>query len=142
MATDTDQQRLAGEFHESLITGDWDRLRMILDDDVEWTLPGNNHISGTARGADAVLARAELIASYGLDFALEHTLVSRDNMALALHNTARRGDLVLDEHLATVCRLRNGRIAAIETYLSDLSGMDAFFAQAPPEPDVQSAPNP
>lgn len=128
-----DQQRLAEEFHAALTTGDWDRLRAILDVEAEWTLPGDNHISGTARGADAVVARAELIASYGLDFALEHTLVSRDNMALALHNTARRGDLVLDEHLATVCRLHNGRIATIETYLSDLSGMNAFFAEAPPE---------
>ncbi|MDN7451277.1 hypothetical protein QZM03_28475, partial [Burkholderia multivorans] len=45
------------------------------------------------------------------------------------HNTARRNDLVLDEHLATVCTLRDGKIAAIETYLSDLPGMNAFFAR-------------
>jgi ketosteroid isomerase-like protein len=36
---------------------------------------------------------------------------------------------VLDEHLATVCTLRDGRIVAIETYLSDLDGMNAFFAR-------------
>ncbi len=128
---DADQQRLAAEFHAALTTGDWDRLRAVLDPEVQWTLPGDNCISGTAQGADAVIGRAELIASYGLDFALEHVLMSRDNMALALHNTARRGALVLDEHLATVCRLHNGRIAAIETYLSDLPGMNAFFADAP-----------
>ncbi|WP_251076934.1 hypothetical protein [Streptomyces benahoarensis] len=76
--------------------------------------------------------RARLIASYGLDFALQHVLVShvpvsRENVALALRNTARREDAVLDEHLATLCTLRGGRIARIETYLSDVPGMNAFF---------------
>lgn len=56
------------------------------------------------------------------------TQVSRNNVALGLHNTARRGDRVLDEHLATVCRLHDGRIVEIETFLSDLPGMNAFFA--------------
>jgi uncharacterized protein len=38
---------------------------------------------------------------------------------------------VLDEHLATVCRLRDGRIVEIETYLDDVPGMDAFFVPLP-----------
>ena len=70
---------------------------------------------------------AELIASYGLTFTLEHILVSRDNMALALHNTAQRADAVLDEYLSTVCRITDGLIVSIETYLSDVAGMNAFF---------------
>ncbi|WP_435856190.1 hypothetical protein [Streptomyces smyrnaeus] len=70
---------------------------------------GDDAISGTADGADAVVERAQLIASYGLDFDLLHLLVSRENMALSLHNTARREDAVLDEYLATVCRLRDGK---------------------------------
>jgi ketosteroid isomerase-like protein len=104
-------------------------MREIMAPEVSWTLPGDNAISDPVTGIDEVIARAELIASYGLTFTLEHVLVSRDNMALGLHNTARRGELVLDEHLATVCTLRDGRIVAIETYLSDLDGMNAFFAR-------------
>ncbi|WP_328606237.1 hypothetical protein OG943_40860 [Amycolatopsis sp. NBC_00345] len=38
---------------------------------------------------------------------------------------------VLDEHLATVCTLQDGKVAAIETYLSDVDGMNAFFADLP-----------
>ncbi|WP_446447326.1 hypothetical protein [Streptomyces broussonetiae] len=56
-----------------------------------------------------------------------HVLVSRENKALSLHNTARRPDAILDEYLTTVCRLRDGRIADIETCLSDVPGMNAFF---------------
>nr|WP_145489373.1 MULTISPECIES: nuclear transport factor 2 family protein [Streptomyces] len=114
-------------FHAALTSGDWPAIRSLLHDDATWTLPGENTISGTVVGADAMVERARKIASYGLSFELLHILVSRENMALSLHNTAQRPDAVLDEYLSTVCRLRDGRIAGIETYLSDVPGMNAFF---------------
>lgn len=122
---------LALALHTALITGAWETLRTIMTEHVTWNSPGDNAISGTAAGVDADIARAELIAGYGLTFTLEHVLFSRDNMALALHNTATRGDVILDEHLATVCRIDGERIGAIETYLSDVEGMNAFFTPQP-----------
>ncbi|MFC0598550.1 nuclear transport factor 2 family protein [Streptomyces palmae] len=118
---------LGRRFHAALVSGDWPAIRSMLHDDATWTLPGDNTISGTVVGAHAVVERARKIASYGLSFELLHVLVSRENMALSLHNTARRPDAILDEYLTTVCRLRDGRIADIETYLSDVPGMNAFF---------------
>ncbi|WP_425578251.1 nuclear transport factor 2 family protein [Streptomyces albiaxialis] len=126
-AENTAALALGRTFHQALTTGDWAGIRALLHDDATWTLPGDNTISGTAEGADAVVERAKLIASYGLRFELLHLLVSRENLALSLHNTAHREDADLDEHLSTVCRLRDGRIADIETYLSDVPGMNAFF---------------
>lgn len=130
MHTYETQLAVAKQFHAALTRRDWQAIRELLTDDAIWILPGDNRISGPAVGADAVVARAELIASFGLNFELKNILVSRDNVALSLHNTARREHLVLDEHLATVCTLREGKIAAIETYLSDLPGMNAFFARS------------
>ncbi|GAA3178556.1 MULTISPECIES: nuclear transport factor 2 family protein [Streptomyces] len=127
MSTDEAALTLGHRFHQALTARDWDGIRALLHPDATWTLPGDNTVSGTADGADAMVDRARLIASYGVDFALRHVLVSRENVALSLHNTARRADAVLDEHLATVCTLRDGRIARIETYLSDVPGMNAFF---------------
>lgn len=122
-------EELAKAFHASLVKGDWVAMRALFHDDASWTLPGDNAISGPAVGGDAVVERGQLIASYGLSFKLEHILLSRDNMALGLHNTAERDGIILDEHLATVCRLRDGRIAEIETFLSDVPGMNRFFAR-------------
>ena len=120
---------LANAFHRALVARDWNCLRALFHDDATWTLPGDNAISGTAVGGDAVVERAKLIASYGLSFELKHVLLSRTNMALSLHNTAERGDGTrLDEHLATVCRLRDGLIAEVETFLSDVPGMNRFFS--------------
>ena len=121
------QLSIAHCFHAALVASDWSALRALLTDDAYWTLPGDNTISGTANGADAVVDRVRKIASYGLNFELLHVLVSRDNVALSLHNTARQGDRGLDEYLATVCRLQGSKIAAIETFLSDVDGMNAFF---------------
>jgi uncharacterized protein len=125
----SDAETLARNFHSALVARDWQGLRSLFHEDATWTLPGDNAISGRAEGADAVVARAQLIASYGLSFELKHVLLSRDNMALSLHNTAERDGIPLDEHLATVCRLRDGRIAEVETYLSDVPGMNRFFAR-------------
>ncbi|WP_394836486.1 nuclear transport factor 2 family protein [Pendulispora rubella] len=117
-------------FYESLVARDWSALRRFVRDDATWTLPGDNLISGCIVGGDAVVEHLRTIAGFGVHFKLDHIVVSRQNVALLLHNTGRRGDVVLDEHVATVCRLEGGRIAAIETYLSDVPGMNAFFVRA------------
>ncbi|MGW1893359.1 nuclear transport factor 2 family protein [Streptomyces sp. NPDC002004] len=128
-APDTADERLAlaEAFRQNLTARDWPGLRALFTEDATWTLPGDNRISGRVEGADAVVERARLIAGYGVHFDFERVLVSRDNMALSLHNTGERDGVVLDEHLATVCTLREGRIAAVETFLSDVPGMNAFF---------------
>jgi hypothetical protein len=71
--------------------------------------------------------RKEHLNYFALLFRQQTLLISRDNVALSLHNTAQQGNLVLDEYLATVCRLKDGKIAAIETFLSNVDGMNAFF---------------
>ena len=125
--TDAEKRAVAEEFLAGLKTRDWDRLRAVMTDDIVWTMPGSSLISGEASGVEAVLARSQQIVGYGLDFALNHILIGQYHVALSLHNTATRGDLKLDEYLATVCFLRDGKISAIHTFLSDIDGMNAFF---------------
>ncbi|MFD5825645.1 nuclear transport factor 2 family protein [Lentzea sp. NPDC060358] len=128
MTAEQVKQDVAATFMKALGSKDWSLLRDLLTEDVTWTLPGDNRISGTVAGPDGVAERVELISSFGVHFALLHVLVSRDNVALNLHNTATRDDAVLDEHLATVFTLRDGKVARIETFLSDVDGMNRFFA--------------
>jgi hypothetical protein len=86
-------------------------------------------ISGRAKGIDAVIKRAPTIVSYGLTFTLRHLLIGQDGVTLSLHNTAQHGELVLDEYLATVFSLRDGKISAIDSYLSDVSLVNASFVK-------------
>ena len=127
MTTELKKIEIANQFLSGLRSRDWNLLKSIMADDVVWNLPGSSLISGEAQGVGAVIQRAQLIVSYGLTFSLKHILIGRHGVALSLNNTARRGDLVLDEHLATVMRIRNGKISAIDTYLSDIDMLNAFF---------------
>lgn len=124
-------EKMKNEVAQKFVTGlrhrDWDLLRSILTDDIVWDLPGTSLISGEAQGQDAVITRSQLIVSYGLNFALKNILYGQYGVALSLNNTAKRGDLILDEHLATVCSLREGKIFRIDTYLSDVEMVNAFF---------------
>ncbi|WP_433279381.1 nuclear transport factor 2 family protein [Pseudonocardia xinjiangensis] len=127
--TETSPREIGVSFHHALATRDWPMLRALMSPNVTWTLPGDNAISGTAAGIDDVIARAELIAGYGVSSTLERVLVSRKNLAIGLRATARRGEHVLDEYIAAVCTLRQGLIVQVEAYLDDVDGMNAFFAR-------------
>ena len=127
MAIDEHKKTIARQFLEALRSRDWGLLRSIMTDDIVWTLPGTSLISGEASGVDAVIGRAQRIVSYGLTFELNHILIGQSGLALSLHNTAKKGTRSLDEHLATVCTLRDGKICEINTYLSDVEMANAFF---------------
>jgi uncharacterized protein len=127
MAIDEHKKAIARQFLEALRSRDWGLLRSIMTDDIVWTLPGTSLISGEASGVDAVIGRAQRIVSYGLTFELNHILIGQSGLALSLHNTARKGTQSLDEHLATVCTPRDGKICEINTYLSDVEMVNAFF---------------
>jgi uncharacterized protein len=46
---------------------------------------------------------------------------------LSLHNTCNDNGKVLDEHLAGVFMLRDGRISRLSTFMSDIPMVKAFF---------------
>jgi len=124
---DIAKESIAKTFLESLRAKDWMNMRSCMRDDITWSLPGTGTISGLAVGVEATIEKAQKIASYGLTFTLLHLLEGADGFTLSLNNTAVRDGLKLDEFLATVCVVRDGRIASITTYLSDVPMMNAFF---------------
>lgn len=120
-------EEIAKAFFDALSRREWETLRALLHPEVTWILPGENAVPGMAIGAADVIDRVKLIISSGVSVKLENILLSRDNMALGLHNRAERDGISLDEKLATVCYLEKGLIVKIETFLSDVPGMNRFF---------------
>jgi ketosteroid isomerase-like protein len=120
---------LANHFLSVLKTRDWDLLRSILTEDAGWTLPGSSLIAGHARGAEGVVKRAQRIVSFDLAFQLNHISYGLYGVSLSLHHKATRGELVLDQHWDTVCRVRAGKISALDTYISDVDGVNEFFQE-------------
>jgi hypothetical protein len=120
--------RIAEDFLDAYKDRDFERIKQLLHDDIEWTLPGNGTISGVAAGTDAVINRIKAIIEGGIKTELHHILVGQFGIALSLHNTATREDgQMLDEELATVLTIESGLIKKIDTYLSDVPMVEKYF---------------
>jgi uncharacterized protein len=126
--TDQDRKQLATSFIEALRAGDANGFRAIMTDDVVWTLPGTSLVSGIAKGVEGILKRARYIVEYGANVEIQHIVLGYEGVALLLHNTGKQNARVLDEYLTTVCTLRSGKIARLDTYISDIEMVNAYFA--------------
>jgi ketosteroid isomerase-like protein len=118
---------VAEEFRAAQVAGDETRLRAVLSEDVVWVLAGDNTVSGEARGIPAVFARFERLAHYGVHIGIKHITIGRDGAALIMHNTGEHEGRTLDEHLVSAMAITDGKIVRIDTYLSDLNMMNAYF---------------
>lgn len=74
------------------------------------------------------MKRARYIVEYGANVEIQHVVLGYEGVALLLHNTGKRNGRILDEYLTTVCTLRNGKIARLDTYISDIEMVNAYFA--------------
>jgi uncharacterized protein len=124
---EAEKKELAEQFIAGLTGHDEKLLNTILTEDVVWTLPGKSPMSGEASGVAGILKRAETLRGSGVKIEIEHVVFGLQDVALHLHNTGRRGTRVLDEHLTTVCRLRGSKIYRLETFISDVPMLNAFF---------------
>jgi uncharacterized protein len=125
--TDQDRKQLATSFIEALRAGDANGFRAIMTDDVVWTLPGTSLVSGIAKGVEGILKRAHYIVEYGANVEIQHVVLGYEGVALLLHNTGKRNGQILDEYLTTVCTLRDGKIARLDTYISDIEMVNSYF---------------
>lgn len=121
------RRELAVRFQTSLAARDWTMFRSLLADDADWKVPGSARISGHVEGAEAIVERFASVARYEVNFAMQNVLFSRDNFAMTFHNTATQGDRKLDMRLATICRVSRDKIESIETFVSDVDQLNAFF---------------
>lgn len=127
MNSDAEKTQLARQFLTALRTADKNLFQSILAEGAVWSLPGSSTISGDARGIDAIHQRAQTIVSHGMNFELKHLLIGRHGAAASLHNTAQHDGKIFDLHLATVLTIRDGKITALDTYMSDIAMLNAFF---------------
>ncbi|MCU1530050.1 MAG: ketosteroid isomerase [Frondihabitans sp.] len=128
------RRELGEAFRASQQAGDVAGLRSLLHNDIVWILPGENAVSGEAHGIDAIFGRFAALAGFGVTITIEHIVLGRDGVAAILHNTGTFEGRTLDEFLVSTLELRDGLIARIDTYLSDLDMMNAYFGPKDPAP--------
>ena len=120
---------IGNHFLTALKDRDWKLMRLILTEDVTWTLPGTSLLSGEAAGVDAVINRAKQLRNFGVMVQINHILTGFNGLAISLHNTGARGNLILDEQVAIVCELANNKISRLTTHLHNVANINAFFVE-------------
>ena len=68
-----------------------------------------------------------MLAGLNVQIEIQNGMVSPDGVALTLHNTGTHNGAILDEYLVSVVTLDDGRASRIDTYISDIPMMDAYF---------------
>jgi uncharacterized protein len=126
--TEQDKQTIAQSFIRGLGSRDGTLLRSIMTEDVVWSLPGESPMSGEAHGVEAILKRANTLHGFNVKIEIEHVVYGLKDVALHLHNTGRNGGKVLDEHLTNVIHLEDGKIRRLDTFISDIPMLNAYFA--------------
>jgi ketosteroid isomerase-like protein len=124
---DEDRKALASSFIAALKLQDEKAFQEIMHDDVVWTLPGSSVVSGVAHGVAGILKRARAIVERGVTLEIMHVILGYEGMALQLHNTGKWKGNTLDEYLTTVCTVRDGKIARLDTYISDIPMVNKYF---------------
>jgi ketosteroid isomerase-like protein len=121
------KQKLALKFLSILGKPDASVVKDVAVEDVIWTFPGTAQISGEAHGVDAIMKRAHTIASYKVKVEIVRTVYGFGGISVILHNTGEKDGKVLDEHLAAVFSFRGDKIERLDTHLSDVPMVKAFF---------------
>ncbi|WP_183558333.1 nuclear transport factor 2 family protein [Mucilaginibacter sp. SP1R1] len=127
MLSEEEMFSIATKFLISLKNGNWDLMRSVLSENVIWLFPGMSAISGAAFGVNEVIKRAQQIKNFEVVFQLNHILYGFNSVELLLHNIGVRGNLVLDEHSAIHCELKDCKIEMLVTHLSDIESNNVFF---------------
>jgi ketosteroid isomerase-like protein len=127
MNTYESRAEFVDNLRSALSTADRARLTELVTDDLVWVLPGDNAVSGETIGLDGMFGRLEKLAGFEVNIDIQRGMVSPDGVAMILHNTGTHNGRVLDEYLVSAVTLDDGKASRIDTYISDIPMMNAYF---------------
>jgi len=125
--------------------GDMNTIRReIFAPDLVWHLPGRHPLSGTKHGAEEVIAFFMQLRSANIRVTIDPNTDPRTGLfpfgeetAVEVHRgqgtttvtdaSGRQTQVTLDALNCTHYRIRDGRIADVQVYISDQYTVDAFF---------------
>jgi ketosteroid isomerase-like protein len=125
--TEVEKKEISQKFSAAMAARDIDLLKAIMTVDIVWSLPGKSLMSGEAHGVEAILKRAEIMHSHGVKVEIEHVVYGFKDVGQHLHNTGKHRGKSLDEHVTNVYTLRGNKICRIDTFISDVDMLNAFF---------------
>lgn len=107
--------------------GDLELASKLLDEDVVWHVPGRSRIAGDAVGIDAVRERLQRLLTAGISVDLLNTMSAAGQVITVQRNYGAAHGRELDITVLNLLTIRDGRIARMETFPSDLDALERFW---------------
>ncbi len=130
MAT-TEDVELVRRGYEAFNAGDMEALTEIFAEDAVWHVAGNNVLSGTKQGRDAILAYfGELGARSAGTLKVDvRDIVGGDKHTVGIqHNSAQNNGKSMDLDVTIVFKARDGKITSGQEFIEDSAKSDEFWA--------------
>jgi uncharacterized protein len=111
-------------------SGDLDTVRTLFADDIVWNAPGNNHLAGTFRGVDDVIATfvrnfEESNGTFNVEL---HDILANDTHGVALARaSAQKDGKSLSDNYTHVVHFENGKIKESWIFGEHQDQVDAFW---------------
>jgi ketosteroid isomerase-like protein len=114
---------------EAWNTGQLEILREIFSRDAALRFAGNNAMSGTYRGRDAVMETVRAMLERGPQTEAETVLASEDHILIFFRTTSERDDKTLDVVLAMPMKFNaEGKITEIWFLTNDQRAFDRYWS--------------
>lgn len=120
---------LVEKMYECFNRGDLQTIKdEVFSADLVWRLPGRHPLGGVKRGPDEVVAFFGALVQSGIKVDLIDIDAWGENTVVEVHRGhGTAGNAALDALNCTHYRIRDGRIADVQVYMSDQYGADNFF---------------
>ncbi len=115
------------EFFRYYKKGDIVGLRSVLDNKVEWVVPGHHPLAGTKKGIEEVIAYYKQLqkANFKAEILI---LEANDDYVIDCHRGwAKYGDHKLDMNWVLFYQLRKGKIISLQNFPGNQHAADDFF---------------
>jgi uncharacterized protein len=122
---------LARKGFAAFARGDMAAAGQFLADDTRWHFPGHNPLSGDYEGVTEVLGVfGKVFALSGGTFQSElHDVLANDeHIVMLVTDRAEREGRKLDDNVAQVLHVRNGKVTDVWIHHTDQSSVDAFWS--------------
>jgi ketosteroid isomerase-like protein len=122
-----DQEQLARTFLSILDHPDVAKVKSVSTSDIVWSFPGTGEMSGETQGLDRLVARARTFAASGATVDNIRPLFDLGDFGMLMHCTGNKDGRALDGYLGASFSFRDGKIARVDMYASDVDAVDEFF---------------
>ena len=125
--TPDEQIALVQQALVALALGDLDSATKLVANDVVWFVPGRSTIAGEAVGLEQVRSRLQRLIEAGVAVELLNVMSAADQVVTVQRNHGQNEGRTLDITVLNLATIRDGRLARLDTFPSDLEALDRFW---------------